>query len=107
MQTTSEFFERLRTDKAFYDEFGAKLTERLQANDKPYLEVFAGLGAEYGYDIKDDELKELEAAGEDLSEEELGKVSGGLTPFATLSALVSLVSIWSAATVVSHIVEGD
>ena len=83
MKTTKEFIDRLKTDEAFAKEIAEKSAAQVQSGEtKDYKEILIPLGAEYGYELDEDELDDLyEKASGELSEEELGKVAGGTTPF--------------------------
>ena len=104
MNTSKEFFERLQNDEAFAKEIGEKAKEKIDAGEKDYKALWIPLAAEYGYELTEEELDErFEAASAELSDEELGKVAGGTTPWvvfvssAVLSGVISLrVSVDSA-----------
>ena len=98
MKTSKEFFERLQTDSAFAKEVSEKLQAKADAGETDYKAVWISLAAEYGYELTEAELDEInEKATSELSDEELGKVAGGSTP---ICVLVSLGTVFSASTVV-------
>ena len=78
MKTSKEFFERLKTDEAFAKEVGEKIAAKREAGAANYYETIIPVAAELDYEVKEEELDAIsEAQTSELSEEELGKVSGG------------------------------
>ena len=78
MKTSKEFFERLKADEAFAKEVGEKIAAKREAGATSYYETIIPVAAELGYEVKEEELDAIsEAQSSELSEEELGKVSGG------------------------------
>ena len=78
MKTSKEFFERLKTDEAFAKEVGEKIAAKREAGAANYYETIIPVAEELGYEVKKEELDAInEAQNSELSEEELGKVSGG------------------------------
>ena len=72
MKTAKEFMEKLQSDEAF----AAQLKDKAAgAEDK--LSAICDAAKELGYEISPEELKEISAQSEDISEEEIGKISGG------------------------------
>ena len=83
IKTTKEFFEKLKTDEA-------GMTD---AND-----IWIRVAAEYRYELKADEMEDLyNSAAEMLSDEELGKVSGG-------TSLICIGTMYATYIVVSSII---
>ena len=80
MKTAKEYIERLESDK----DFAAQVKEKLKAaKDAGAEDMFAAVSAaakELGYEISPEQIKEISAQSEDISEEELGKVAGGTSP---------------------------
>lgn len=97
MATTKDLFERLGKEP----EFAEKFTECIEAKRKEgasnYYETIIPAAAEFGYDVKPEELDAIQKAQyETISEEELGKVAGGtscLTILATISIIGTVVSL--------------
>ena len=101
MKTSKEFFERLQNDEAFAMEIRGKAIKKIDAGEQDYKALWIPLAAEYGYELKEEELDEwYKIATAELSDEELGKASGGATPAATIiftaSLLVSFQVSWVA-----------
>ena len=95
MKTSKEFFEVLNSDEEFAKEVTEKVKEKIDAGMTDYKAVWIPVAAEYGYEITGEELDELYAqTTAQLSEEELGKVSGGITPsFFVISGILSAASV--------------
>ena len=83
MKTAKEYIERMQSDK----DFAAQIAEKIKAaKDAGAEDLFAAASAaakELGYEVSPEQVKEISAQSEDVSEEELGKVAGGsvCTPF--------------------------
>lgn len=83
MKTGKEFFDRLQNDQEFAEEVSKKATDAIKAGADDPKALWIGLAAEYDYEVtaqEMDEITERYNAMDELSAEELGKVSGGLTP---------------------------
>lgn len=81
MKTSKEFFERLQADEAFAKETAEKAKAMTEAGKTDYKEIWIPIAAEYGYELSGDELDEMyEKVTAEITDEELGKISGGLTP---------------------------
>lgn len=91
MKTSKEFFERLQSDEAFAQEIMEKTKGKSESDGQDYKAIWIPLAAEYGYELKGEELDEMyEKATAEMTDEELGKVAGGTTPFCVLtSALIT------------------
>ena len=82
MKTSKEFFERMQSDEAFAQEIIAALQAKREAGAKNYYETFIPVAQEHGYEITREELDEIYAAqATELTDEELGKVAGGMSCF--------------------------
>ena len=82
MKTANELFERLKTDEAFAKEFAEALKSKREAGAKNQYETIIPTAKENGYSVSEEELDEfINSQDIDLSEEELGKVAGGVTCF--------------------------
>ena len=93
MKTTKDFFERLQSDEEFAKEIGEKVKAKYDEGVTDYKELWIPLAAEYGYGLSGEELDEMyEKASGELSDEELGKVSGGATPIVACT-IVSYISV--------------
>ena len=91
MKSAKEFLERLNSDPDFAKEFSQKMLEKKEAGAKDQYDAIIPIAAELGYEITADQIKKVnEAATEELSEEELGKVAGGTSCY-TLYAISSVV----------------
>ena len=78
MKSSKELFEKLSSDKDFYDEFNAALIAKREAGAETYYETLIPTAHDYGYEVTKEEVDAiLEKYSDELSEEELGKVSGG------------------------------
>ena len=67
MKTAKEYVERMHSDK----EFAAQLREK---------DIFVAISKavkELGYEVSPEQVMEINKSGEDISEEELGKIAGG------------------------------
>ena len=105
MKTSKEFFERLRSDEAFTKEIAEKAQKRAEEGEKDYVALWKSLAAEYDYELKKEELEEMQKkASEELSDEELGKVAGGTTPILVFSG-ASIIIATSVVTVIKDLVD--
>ena len=108
MKTSKEFFERLQTDNAFANEVSDKLKTKAAAGETNYKSACISLAAEYGYELTEAELDEInEKASNELSDEELGKVSGGTTPICLMIGLGTLVTAATATYVITCVRDGE
>ena len=102
MKTSKEFFEKLQSDEGFAQEIAEKVKAMAEAGEEDYKKVWIPVAAEYGYELTGEELDELyEKNIKELSDEELGKVSGGVSIFVVAS--ISLTIIWSMATITAYV----
>ena len=91
MKTAKEYIERMQSDK----DFAAQIAEKVKAaKDTGAEDLFAAVSAaakDLGYEISPEQVKEISAQSEDISEEELGKVAGGTScsPFIILHSLIN------------------
>lgn len=94
MKTSKEFFDRLKTDEAFVKEVETGLAAKREAGAANYYETFIPVAADLGYEITEKDLDDaLSSASEELSEEDLGKVSGGTSCVGiTVGIILSLVT---------------
>ena len=101
MKTSKEFFERLQSDEAFAQEIGAKVKEKFDAGETDYKALWIPIAEEYDYELNEAELDEMyEKAVSEMSDEELGKVAGGATPFA-IGIVPLTIMLGASATVVA------
>ena len=87
MKTTADFIERLRNDEAFTNEIKEKVSTALENGSTDYTMILIDIGAEYGYEIDGSMITELNSDVDVLSEEELGKVSGGTLPIIVITGV--------------------
>ena len=72
---TSQFFERMKTDKALLNEYNSAVTNAMRSVVWPAM---VDVAARHGFEITKEELgKYLESQAGELSEHELETVSGG------------------------------
>lgn len=96
MKTSKEFFERLVNDEAFAAQVEEAIKAKREAGAANYYETIIPTANELGYEVSEEELDALNKQAElEMSEEELGKVSGGLSCLALTAALVisSIISV--------------
>ena len=99
MKTFKEFLEDLSKDEAFAKEISTQAHAKRQEGAVSYQEALIPVAAEHGYDISIDELKDYyESQTAELSEEELGKLSGG-TMCATWGLLATIAAAATSASV--------
>ena len=77
MKTSKELIERLQADEAFAKEVEAAVKAKIEAGAKDRFDAFVSAAADFGYEVPREELEAIAANSEQLSEEELGKLSGG------------------------------
>ena len=78
VKTARELSERLQSDEAFAEKFKAAVKAVRQSGAKDKYDAFCSAAAEYGYAVSREELDEVaQRNGEEVSEEELGKLAGG------------------------------
>ncbi len=79
MKTSQEFFERLQSDAAFANQIQDALVAKRADGAKTIHEAVIPVAADAGYEVKAEDidclLKQYEG---DISEDELGKIAGGL-----------------------------
>ena len=77
MKTAKEYVERMHSDK----EFAAQLIEKVKAvraaGEKDIFVAISKAARELGYEVSPEQVMEINKSGEDISEEELGKIAGG------------------------------
>lgn len=106
MKTSKEFFERLQTDEAFAKAIGDEIKAKAEAGETDYKKVIIPVAQDAGYEISGDKLDDMyEKMTTELSEEELGKVSGGVTPF--FGFLASIIIFSSAVSITAEEILGD
>ena len=99
MKTSKELIERLQTDEAFAKEFDEALKARRESGAKNVYECFIPVAAEYDYAISKEEMDAFMAEhAEEMSEEELGKLSGGSCVF-FVSVMYSFIKTFSTSVV--------
>ena len=77
MKTAKEYIERMRSDKDFVAEMAEKVKALQEAGEKDVFAAVSKAAKELGYEITPEQVKEINKPGEDISEEELGKLAGG------------------------------
>ena len=91
MKTSKEFIERLQSDEAFAGEIAQAIKAGTE-KDADYKSVLIAVAQEHGYKLSKEELDEMEARYEELSDEELGKVAGGTSPVLFSALLTGVAS---------------
>ena len=93
MANTKELMERLNSDSEFAQKFTEAVNARREAGAKNYYETVIPTAAEFGYEVTEEELDEInEQSRAELTEEELGKVAGGTSCLQILSIVSSNVT---------------
>ena len=105
MKAFRELIEDLQKDEALAAKFSEAVNAKAEdaGKEEDPFGAIAEIAAEFGYEADPEELKELAVEQqENLSEEELGKVAGGSSPFciATASVLTTLVSAVSVSKII-------
>ena len=79
MKTAKEYIEAMQSDEAFAAQVKEKVEAAKDAGEEDIFAAVSKAAAELGYEISPDQIREIAnaQAGEDISEEELGKVAGG------------------------------
>lgn len=82
MESFKALIEKLSNDEAFRTKFNELAATKVTPDKKPETyDLIASTAAEFGYEVNREEWEAFEAAQKDvLTEEELGKVSGGISP---------------------------
>ena len=82
MESLKELLEKLNNDKEFLAKFNETATAKAEGTkNADSYELIAATAADFGYAVDREEWDAFVASkNEVLSEEELGKVSGGVTP---------------------------
>lgn len=102
MKPSKEFFERLQTDEEFAKEIAEKIHTRFNEGETDVKALWIPVAAEYGYELTGEELDEMHAcATEEISDEELGKLSGGVTPLLAVTSVIISEGIISVSVTVS------
>lgn len=102
MKTSEEFFERLKNDKDFADRIREAIFAKKREGATNGFEVLISVAAVEGYELTKEEIDGLaDSQGEDISEEELGKIAGGW-PCVMASALVLVTALISVSKSVEH-----
>ncbi len=98
MKTAKDFFEDVKSDKDLAAKVGEELKIKLngKTDDDAVAAIFSEVAADNGYELTPEDFKEYsEDLSTELTDEELGKVSGGSLAF-VLTMAVTMVSIFSA-----------
>ena len=70
MKTAADFFDRIKNDEAFANEFNSKLTVRRKGGANNYYDTVIPAAEEYGYAVTEEDIDELLNFQEDeLSED--------------------------------------
>ncbi len=90
MKTAQEFFYRLRNDMDFANQITEAFKAKRSEGAKSYSEALIPIAAEAGYELTAEDVDAVIAKNsEEISDEELGKISGGF--FSCLTVVVSVV----------------
>lgn len=96
MKTAKEFFDKMKNDQDFAVKICDELITKRDAGAKDYYETIIPTAAENGYEVTRADIDDiLSVSGEEMSEEELGKVAGGTSCIAATAALIisSVISV--------------
>ena len=93
MKTAKEYIERMQTDKEFGAQMQQKILAAKQAGAEDLFAAASAAAKELGYDISPEQIREFSDQGEDISDEELGKLAGGSSCTSWSLLLVASVSI--------------
>ena len=77
MKTAKEFIEKMQSDRDFAARMGEKVNAAKEAGASDLFAVVSDAAKDLGYEISPEQVKELSARSEDISQEELVKVAGG------------------------------
>ncbi len=78
MKSAKELFERLKTDKEFAKQFNDLVQAKRASGANNYYDIMIPAAAELGYELTREALDEMiKQNSEEISEEELGTISGG------------------------------
>lgn len=77
MKTAKEYIERMQADKEFGEQMKQKILAAKQAGAEDLFAAASAAAKELGYDISPEQIREFSDQGEDISDEELGKLAGG------------------------------
>lgn len=78
MKTSKEFWDRMANDEVFAKTVREEVAARREAGADNYYDTLIPVAADQGYELTKEELDEImKTCTSELSEEELGKVSGG------------------------------
>ena len=93
MKTAKEYIEKMQNDKDFVAQMSEKVKDAQEAGAKDVFTAVSAAAKELGYDVSPEQVKEISAQNEDISEEELGKVAGGstCTPAFIISGIMTIV----------------
>lgn len=108
MKTFKDMIEDLQNDEALVEKFNEEIKTRAEAEGTEDLNgIISAAAAELGYEVKKEELDELtEAQKEVLSEEELGKVTGGSSPFCLIPSVVGIsISLYTVVKSIESIID--
>ncbi len=97
MKTAKDFFEDVKSDKDLAAKVGEELKIKLngKTDDDAVAAVFSEVAADNGYELTPEDIKEYsEDLSTELTDEDLGKVSGGSLFVLTMG--LTMVSIFSA-----------
>lgn len=91
MKTFKDLIQDLTNDKDFLAKFNQLATEKAKGNENPdAYELVAATAADLGYEVSREEYEEYaESKNEVLTEEELGKISGGISPLISWVTVVT------------------
>lgn len=107
MKSAELFIERLRNDGSFSNAVGQVVHREREAGVSDYREAIITAAAEFGYEINKKELDDIYSRQmTELSEEELGKVSGGTSCLSILISF-SVATSFSALTYSIHTLADD
>lgn len=110
MGTFNEFLEKLQSNEEFAKQVNDAVAARQQAGETDPNQILIQTAKELGYSITAEEInacnaQNKEIAAAELSEEEMGKVSGGFLVLA--SVCLSLAGLSYAAATIADAIKGD
>lgn len=77
MKPFEEFLERYKNDEAFNKEVVALVKEEKNAGAASIFEGAAKAAVKLGYDVSEEQIKNAVESMKEISEEDLGAISGG------------------------------
>lgn len=78
MKTFDEFLEKYQNDESFFDQFSDLVKQEKAAGASNLYEGAAKAAQKLDYDVSEDQIRNAIKARKEISEDDLGKVSGGV-----------------------------